>query len=111
LADRDERWAASYTIGAPPPPSSLALRYDPQARQVVLTSDRPLGPATIKALDHHRVAVAVARVMLKEGETRIAMRKKRIAAFFVRVGAFRDFVVGDAYGEIKGQWGTPPPEQ
>jgi hypothetical protein len=111
LTHRDEPWAAGYTIAAPPPPSSLQLRYDAEARQLVLTSDRALGPATIKALDHHRVAVGTVRAIVKKGETRVAIKIKRIAGFFVEVGEFRDFVVADAYGEIRGQWGTPPPEQ
>ena len=111
LAQRDEPWAAGYTIAAPPPPSSLQLRYDAEARQLVLSSDRALGPATIKALDHHRVAVEILRASVKKGETRIALKKKRIAGVFVQVGSFRDFVVADAYGEIRGQWGMPPPER
>jgi hypothetical protein len=111
LAARDEPWAAGYAIAAPPPPSSLQLRYDPEARQLVLTSDRTLGPATIKALDHHRVAIEVRRLVVKKGETRLAIRDKRIGGIFVQIGEFRDFAVADAYGEIRGQWGTPPPEQ
>jgi hypothetical protein len=111
LAHRDEPWAAGYTIAAAPAPSSLQLRYDAARRQLVLTSDRALGPAMIKALDHHRVAVETVRATVKKGETRVAIKNKRIAGVFVQVGEFRDFVVADAYGEIKGQWGTPPPEQ
>ena len=111
LAHRDSPWAAGYTIDAPSQPSSLQLRYDAEARQLVLTSDRDLGPTTIKALDHHRVAVETVRATVKKGETRVAIKYKRIAGVFVEVGEFRDFVVADAYGEIRGQWGTPPPEQ
>ena len=111
LEDRDEPWAASYTIAAPPKPSSLQLRYDAEARQLVLTSDRDLGPVTLKVLDHHRVAIATARAVVKKGETRIALRNKRMAGVAVEIGAFRDVVVADSYGEIRGQWGTPPPEQ
>jgi hypothetical protein len=111
LAQRDEPWAASYTIAAAPAPSSLQLRYDAERKQLVLTSDRALGSATIKALDHHRVAVETVRATVKKGETRVAIKNKRISGVFVQVGEFRDFVVADAYGEIKGQWGTPPPEQ
>jgi hypothetical protein len=111
LTDRDEPWAAAYTIAAPPTPSSLELHYDAQARQLVLTSDRALGRATIKALNHHRVAVETLRAIVKAGETRIAVKNKRIGGVFVRLGDFRDFVVADAYGEIKAQWGMPPPEQ
>jgi hypothetical protein len=111
LTHRDEPWAAGYTIAAPPQPSSLQLRYDAKARQFVLTSDRALGPATIKALDHHRVAVETVRAIVKKGETRVAIKNKRIAGVFVEVGKFRDFVVADAYGQIRGQWGTPPPAQ
>ncbi len=109
LAQRDEPWAAGYTIPAAPPPSSLQLRYDAEARQFVLTSDRALGWATIKALDHHHVAIETVRAIVKKGETRVAIKKKRIAGVFVQVGEFRDFVAADAYGGIRGQWGTRPP--
>jgi hypothetical protein len=64
-----------------------------------------------KALDHHHVAVETVRAIVKKGETRVAIKKKRIAGVSVRVGEFRDFVAADAYGGIRGQWGTPPPEQ
>ena len=40
LTRRDAPWAASYTVAAPPTPSSLQLRYDAETRQLVLTSDR-----------------------------------------------------------------------
>jgi hypothetical protein len=111
LAQREEPWAAGYTIPAAPPPSSLQLRYDAEARQFVLTSDRTLGRAMIKVLDHHHLAVETLRAIVRKGETRVAIKKRRIAGVFVQVGAFRDFVAADAYGDIKGQWGTPPPEQ
>jgi hypothetical protein len=111
LNDRVEPWAASYTIAAPPQPSSLQLRYDAEARQLVLTSDRDLGAATLKVLDHHRVPVATLRATVKQGETRIAIKDKRMAGIAVEIGAFRDFVVADSYGELHGQWGAPPPEQ
>ncbi|MBV9833679.1 MAG: DUF3160 domain-containing protein, partial [Alphaproteobacteria bacterium] len=110
LARRDEPWAAGYTINAAPQPSSLQLRYDVEARQLVLTSDRALGPATLKLLDHHRVAFNTVRANVRKGETRIAIKDKRIAGLFVEIGTFRDFVVTDAYGQIQGQWGKPPPE-
>lgn len=110
LADRDKSWAASYTISAPSPPSSLQLRYDAETRQLVLTSDRALGPATIKALDHHRVSIRTAHALIKKGETRVTIKSKPIGGVFVQVGKFRDFVVSDAYGEINAQWGAPPPD-
>jgi Protein of unknown function (DUF3160) len=111
LTERDEPWAATYTISAPPQPSSLQLRYDADTRQLVFTSDRPLGPARIKALDHHRVAIRTAHALIKKGETRVTIKSKPVGGVFVRVGKFRDFVVRDAYGEIQGQWGMPPSEQ
>lgn len=49
--------------------------------------------------------------MVKRGETRVAIKDKRIDGVFVELGDFRDWVVADAYGEIRGQWGTPPPER
>jgi hypothetical protein len=111
LAQRDEPWAAAYTIPAAPPPSSLQLRWDGPTRKLVLTSDRALGPATIKVLDHHRVAIETLHAAIKQGETRIAVKDKRIAGVYIELGGFRDFVVADAYGEIAGQWGKPPPER
>ena len=110
LTRRDAPWSASYTVAAPPVPSSLQLRYDTEKKQLVLTSDRPLGAATIKVLDHHRVAIETARTSVKKGETRLGLRNKLLGAISIQVGEFRDVVVADAYGEIKGQWGTPPPE-
>jgi hypothetical protein len=109
LGRRDEPWAASYTIAAPPSPPSLQLDYDAASRRLVLTSDSALGPATIKALDHHRVAIATARATVKRGETKIPIKTKGVSGFYVELGDFRDFVVEDAYGEIHGQWGRPPP--
>ena len=76
----------------------------------MLTSDRALGPATIKALDHHRVAIRTVRATVRQGETRVTLKDKRLAGVFVEIGTFRDFVVTDAYGQIQGQWGKPPPE-
>ena len=112
LAERSEPWAASYTIAAPPQQlASLELRYDAEARQLVLTSDRALGSVTLKALDHHRVAVETVRAAVGKGETRVAIKDRRIAGVFVEIGEFRDFVVADAYGTIQRQWGNPPPEQ
>jgi hypothetical protein len=110
LPRRDEPWATGYTIAPVPQPSSLQLSYDADARQLVLTSDRALGPATIKVLDHHRVAVRTVRATVGKGETRIAIKDKRMAGVFVEIGKFRDFVVTDAYGQIQAQWGKPPPE-
>ncbi len=109
LVRRDEPWAASYTIAAPQPPPSLQLDYDAASRRLVLTSDRPLGPATIKALDHHRVAIEIVRTTLKRGETRVPIKAKGVAGFYLELGDFRDFVVADPYGQIHGQWGRPPP--
>jgi hypothetical protein len=110
LAQRDAPWASTYTIAAPPAPASLQLRYDADAGRLVFTSDRALGPATIKVLDHHRVAFGMLRATVKQGETDVPIRDKRMAGVSLEIGDFRDVVVADAYGEIRGQWGTPPPD-
>lgn len=110
LARRDEPWAAGYTIAPAPGPSSLQLRYDPETRQLVLTSDRALGPLTIKLLDHHRVALRTMRATVGKGETVVPIKDKRLGGMYLEIGKFRDFVVADAYGQIRGQWGKPPPE-
>jgi hypothetical protein len=106
LARRDEPWAAAYAIAGPAPPSSLQLRWDAEARQLVLNSDHALGRATIKVLDHHRVAIETLHATVKPGETRVAI-KDNIDGVFVELGDFRDFVVADSNGEIRAQWGTP----
>jgi hypothetical protein len=62
-------------------------------------------------LDHHRVAIETLHAVVKQGETRVPIKDKRITGVFIEIGDFRDFVVADAYGEISGQWGTPPPER
>ncbi len=62
-------------------------------------------------LDHHRVAIEILHATVKPGETRVAIKDKRIDGVFVELGDFRDFVVADGNGGIHGQWGTPPPER
>jgi len=109
LARGDEPWPAAYAIAAPAPPSSLQLRWDAEARQLVLNSDHALGRATLEVLDHHRVAIETLHATVKPGETRVAIKDKRIDGVFVELGDFRDFVVADGNGEIHAQWGTPPP--
>jgi uncharacterized protein DUF3160 len=106
----DEPWAASYTIADPGAAAgaspSLALRYDRQTGDVTVKADHAIGPATIKLLDHHRVPLATLRQPIQDGETVFAFhRKKRVGAVYVVIGAFRDWVVGDSYGEIYGGWG------
>jgi hypothetical protein len=78
---------------------------------LVLNSDHALGRGTIKVLDHHRVAIATLRATVKPGETRVAIKDKRIDGVFVELGDFRDFVVADGNGEVHAQWGTPAPER
>lgn len=111
LTSRDEPWAASYTIPAGPAPSSLQLKYDRETHALVLTSDQVLGRATIKLLDHHRLPFATLHASVKQGEIKVPVDDKRMDGVYVEIGGFRDFVVADAYGEITGQWGKPPPDQ
>lgn len=111
LAARDEPWAAAYTIPAAPGPSSLQLRYDTESREVVFASDRALGTATVKALDHHRVPFEVWQVRLRQGETRLRFGTEAIGGLYLEIGGFRDFALADAYGSITARWGTPPPDQ
>jgi hypothetical protein len=106
LAKVDEPWAASYTIADPGTAPGLALRYDPETGNVVVKADHAIGPATIKLLDHHRVPLATLSQPIQDGETVFAFhRKKKVGAVYVVVGAFRDWVVGDSYGQIYGGWG------
>ncbi len=109
LTSVDDPWAASYTIARPGAPPQLTLAYNAELRQVVLRAAHGLGPATIKILDHHRVPLATRRVTIAAGETAIRFRTSaEVGAVYLQVGAFRDWVIGDSYGEIAGQWGQPP---
>ena len=95
---------------APPPPSSLQLRYDAETQQLVLTSDRALGAADDQGA---RSSPRRDRDRAREREERRdppRAQEQALGAISIELGEFRDFVVADAYGEIKGQWGTPPPE-
>ena len=67
---------------------------------LVLNSDHALGRATMKVLDHHRVAIETLHATVKPGETRVAIKDKRIDGVFVELGDFRDFVVADGNGGI-----------
>jgi hypothetical protein len=106
----NEPWAASYTVAdpgaAPGARPDMELRYDRATGNVVIKADRAFGPATIKLLDHHRLPLATLSQPIQAGETVFAFhRKKQVGAVYVAVGAFRDWVVGDSYGEIAGGWG------
>ena len=101
-----EPWAASYTVADPGTRPDLALRYDRETGNVVVKADHAIGAATIKLLDHHRLPLATLRQPIQAGETVFAFhRKTKVGAVYVVVGAFRDWVVGDSYGEIGGGWG------
>ncbi|HEX8106568.1 MAG TPA: DUF3160 domain-containing protein, partial [Kofleriaceae bacterium] len=110
LTKVDEPWAASYTVAdpgaAPGARPDLALHYDRETGNVVVKADHAIGPATIKLLDHHRVPLATLRQPIQAGETVFEFhRKKQVGAVYVVVGAFRDWAVGDSYGEIDDRWG------
>lgn len=101
-----EPWAASYTVADPGTRPRLALRYDRDTGDVVITADHAIGPATIKLLDHHRVPLATRTQRIEAGETVFAFhRKQHVGAVYVVVGAFRDWIVGDSYGQIGALWG------
>ena len=105
----DDPWAASYTIAAPAARPALAVRYDSGTADVLVKAGRALGAATIKLLDHHRVPLATRKQAIGEGETVFAFhRKSKVGAIYLQIGAFRDWVVGDAYGEITEEWGKLP---
>jgi len=73
---------------------------------VIVESAGALGPATVKLLDHHREALATRRQALKGGKTVFAFhRRSKVGAVYIEIGAFRDWAVGDSYGQIAGQWG------
>jgi len=100
-------WAVSYTIADPGTRPRLDLGYDAEHAQVLLHAEHALGPATIKILDHHRVPIASKTVTIGEGDTVVPFKKAAVGAIYVQIGAFRDWVVGDSYGEIGAQWGRP----
>ncbi|MEO7735274.1 MAG: DUF3160 domain-containing protein [Kofleriaceae bacterium] len=104
----DDPWAASYTIADPGARPRLDLGYDAEHAQVTLHAEHALGPATIKILDHHRVPIASKTVTIGEGDTVVPFRKAAVGAIYIQIGAFRDWVVGDSYGQIGAQWGRPP---
>lgn len=113
LPSIEDPWAASYTIAAHGTRPQLALRYDPETGDVIVKSAGALGPATIKLLDHHRVPLATRTQAIAGGETVFAFHRKskgksNVGAVYVSIGAFRDWVVGDSYGQISDQWGKLP---
>lgn len=105
----DDPWAASYTVADPGTRPDLALRFDPETGNVIVHADHALGPATVKLLDHHRAPIAALRRPIAAGETVFAFHhrshKRGVGAVYVAIGAFRDWVVGDSYGEISARWG------
>jgi hypothetical protein len=107
----DDPWAASYTVANPAARPTLALRYDAETGSVIVRASA-LGPATIKLLDHHRVPLATRTQPLEAGETVFAFPKQlhaQVGAVYIAIGAFRDWVVGDSYGQIAEEWGKPEP--
>jgi hypothetical protein len=105
----DDPWAASYTVANPGTRPTLAVRYDPETGDVIVKADHALGPATIKLLDHHRVAIQTRKQVVVQGDTVFAFHKKsKVGAVYVQIGAFRDWVVGDSYGQIYDEWGKSP---
>ena len=102
----DDPWAASYTIADPGTRPALELRYDTETGDVTLKADHALGPATVKLLDHHRVPLTTKQQAIKQGDNVFAFHKKsKVGAVYIQIGAFRDWVVGDSYGQISADWG------
>lgn len=107
----EEPWAASYTVAVKAAAPRLRVHLDRETGTLTLTAPAALGAATIKALDHHRVAIAQQRVTIGEGETEVRFGKRaKIGAVYVQIGAWRDWVVGDSYDEINGAWNQPTEE-
>jgi hypothetical protein len=113
----DDPWAASYTIDSPAKRPALALAYDPETGNVIVKADHPLGTATVKLLDHHRVALATRHRAIGTGLTTIPFHRVRasigkvgkvgrVGAVYLSIGAFRDWAVGNSYGQIAEQWGS-----
>jgi hypothetical protein len=105
-------WTTAYTLpGAPPPPSLAVRREEDGEHALVFTSDRDLGMATIKLLDHHRLPFKTLRLKLARGDTRVKVaRRPALGAIYIEAGAWRDFVVAGTYGEIEQTWGARPPQ-
>ncbi len=105
-----EPWAASYTLAAPAPrPHMLRVSVDEHGK-VTVTTDRALGAATIRILDHHRVPIASKQGKLVDGDTVFEFNtRKQVGAVYVEIGAFRDWIVADAYDHIENAgWGERP---
>jgi hypothetical protein len=90
------RSPAATSRGRPPTRSPRRRRRPrsssagtPRTRQLVLNSDHALGRATIKVLDHHRVAIETLHATVKPGETRVAIKEKRRPAHDRAVGGAR----------------------
>ena len=45
-----------------------------------------------------------------KGTNVIALRSSKVGAVYVEIGAFRDWFVGDSYGQIDGRIGPRPAE-
>jgi hypothetical protein len=104
----NEPWAASYTVARPAAPPDLTLHYDRETGHVIVHADSALGPATVKLLDHHRVPLATVRQAIHEGDNAFAFhRTSKVGAVTIAIGAWRDWAVGDSYGEIAERWGRP----
>lgn len=105
-----EPWSASYTTGSPAPtPPRLQLHLDRQTGTLTLQTPTALGKATIQALDHHRVPLFTRTVDLAAGDTTLTLTNtKRIGAFYLHIGAWRDWALPDSYDELNERWNQPP---
>jgi hypothetical protein len=97
-AEREEPWAASYTVPAPPAPA-LTLRYSGEADRVAVELDAgaPL-TATVEILDHHRRPLA-RTTRAVTGRTVIpfpARHAGKVEAVHVAVGAWNGWAIVNA---------------
>jgi len=90
-ADRDDPWAASYTVPRPPEPR-LNLNWEPtdvDPTTITVETDTALGRVTIEMYDHHRRGVASLTRDVKPGTTRFVLKRPRgVEGLHLQVGAY-----------------------
>jgi hypothetical protein len=105
LKSLEEPWAKSYTVPGPPTPD-VALRWDAEKRQVVVTSPKPLGKVTVRLLNHHHTPVGSRTRQVGVGETVFQFNKgRKVSGVTIEIGPFVGWAIAGAYGDIGASWG------
>ncbi|HEY0480334.1 MAG TPA: DUF3160 domain-containing protein [Kofleriaceae bacterium] len=91
-AERDDPWAASYTVPQPAEPS-LRLRWDPADDDPAITveTEAALGRVTIEMYDHHRTPMASLTRDVQPGKTRFEVgrtHRRGVEGLHLQVGDY-----------------------